>query len=73
MSGVVVAWYVLKTNAALIAEVPAARIFSGPIPLNTALPAIGLTQVSGAERLTVRMTETSRHRTDRVQDRKSVV
>jgi hypothetical protein len=49
MSGPAIAWYLMKTNATLLAQVPAARIFCGPIPLNTVRPAIGVTSVSGVD------------------------
>jgi len=49
MSGTAIAWYLMKTNSALLAQVPAARIFCGVIPLNTARPAIGVTSVSGVD------------------------
>ena len=67
MSGVAAIRYTLANAAAVIAQVPAARIFAGTVPLNAALPAIGVAQVSGVERLTVSMGESSRFRTDRVQ------
>lgn len=40
----------LSANADLIAQVPAARIFSGPIPQETTLPAIAVTLVSNVRR-----------------------
>lgn len=46
-------WYLLKSNAALIAVVPAARIFSGVIPSGTAAPAIGLQHISTTRRRSV--------------------
>lgn len=46
-------WYLLKTSAALIAVVPAARIFSGVIPHGTALPAIGVNHISSVRNRTV--------------------
>lgn len=67
MSGVAAVRYTLANAAAVIAQVPAARIFAGIVPLNAALPAIGVAQVSGVERETVAMSESSRFRTDRVQ------
>lgn len=66
MSGVAVVRYLLANDAAVIAVAPAARIFAGTIPQGTALPTIGITQISGVERLTVAMSEASRHRQDRV-------
>ncbi len=67
MSAPAVARYVLANAAAVTAQVPAARIFVGNLPQGTALPAIGVRFVSGVERRTVAMSESSRYRTDRVQ------
>ncbi len=47
MSGVLVIVDKLKGNAALTAQVPAARIMAGELPERTALPAISVTQISG--------------------------
>jgi hypothetical protein len=46
-------WYLLKTNASLIATVPAARIFSGVIPEGTAAPTIAVNHVSTVRRNTI--------------------
>lgn len=46
MSGTAICRYLLKTNANLIASVPAARIMAGIAPLNTVLPAISVTEVT---------------------------
>lgn len=67
MSGVSVVRSILANNSALIAVVPASKIFVGVVPLNTALPAIGVTQVSGEPHLTAAMTESGRLHDDRVQ------
>ena len=67
MSGVAIAWYLLKTNAALIAVVPAAKIFSGVVPLGTPMPALSVMEISGVPRLTVGMNETHPQVTERVQ------
>lgn len=67
MSGVSAVRYILANNGALIALVPAARIFVGVVPLNTALPAIAVTQISGVPHLPVAVTEAGRLETDRVQ------
>jgi hypothetical protein len=67
VSGVAVIRHLLSTNASLTAQVPAGRIIAGIIPQKTALPAIGVTEISGVEHLTVSMAESSRFRTDRVQ------
>jgi len=58
MSGTAVVRSLLAANAALTAQVPAARIFVGDVPLNTTLPAISVKMVSGVQRNTVAMTET---------------
>lgn len=46
-------WYMLKTDSTLILTVPAARQFSGVIPLGIALPAIGLNHISSVRHRTV--------------------
>jgi len=66
MSGTAIIRSLLGANAALVAQVPATRIFVGDVPLNTTLPAISVKLVGGTERLTVAMTET-RMVTDRIQ------
>jgi hypothetical protein len=50
MSGHKVIFSLLSTNAALIAQVPAARIQAGPLPQGTTLPAIAINEVSRTER-----------------------
>ena len=67
MSGVIVIRSLLAANSALTAQVPAARIMAGVIPLNTALPAISIAQISGVQRATVGMNEVTKFYTDRVQ------
>lgn len=67
MSGVAVIRSLLATNAAVIAVVPAARITAGDLPINTTMPAIAVTQISGMPRLTIAMIEPNRLNTDRVQ------
>jgi len=67
MSGVSAVRHLLANNAALVALVPAAKIFIGVVPLNTALPAIGVTQVDSVPRLTVAMVESGRLHDERVQ------
>lgn len=67
MSGVSAVRYILANNGALVAVVPAAKIFAGVIPLNTVLPAIAVTQISGVPTLTVAMTEPGQIQTERVQ------
>lgn len=67
MSGVSVIWYLLKTNAPVLAVVPAARIMAGKLPLNTVLPAISVTQISSVPFNLIRANETNKLHTDRVQ------
>lgn len=67
MSGVSAVRYILANNAALLAVVPSGKIFAGVVPLNTALPAISVTQISGVPHLTVAMTEAGKIQTERVQ------
>lgn len=67
MSGVAVVNYVLAHDSQLIAVVPAARIFSGDAPMNTALPLITVKQIVGVPHLTVAMTESGRIQEDHVQ------
>lgn len=59
--------YILANNANLIAVVPAARIFSGVVPLNTTLPAIAVNHISTIERNTVAMNTPTVLATSRVQ------
>lgn len=67
MSGVNVVAFLLRAYAPITATVPAARIFGGPIPKGTPIPAIGVEQISGTERSTVSMGEPQRMRQERVQ------
>lgn len=67
MSGVSVIRYLLANNAPVIAQVPAARIYAGTGPLNTSLPAITVTGISAVPMNTVKMDESGRIQTDRVQ------
>lgn len=66
MSGVSIVNYLLSNTAAVTALVPAASIVSGVVPMDSALPAVGVKQVSGVERLDVPMTG-SRYISERVQ------
>lgn len=50
MSGVSVIRYLLSNNSPLVAVVPSSRIMAGLMPLDIALPAIGISQVSGVYR-----------------------
>ena len=54
MSGVAVIRYMLANNAPLIAVVTADKIIAGVAPLNTALPAISIRQISGQEYQTIK-------------------
>lgn len=67
MSGVIIIWSLLSTNAGLLAVVPAAKIMAGVIPINTVLPAISIAQISGVTRNTIGMNEAKVLATDRVQ------
>lgn len=73
MSGVAVIRYLLANNAAVLSALgsgpPAAasRVVAGDLPLDTVLPAIGITEVDSQPRLTVAMTESGRMHTERVQ------
>lgn len=67
MSGVAIIRSKLVNNATLVAAVPAARIFSGAVPENTAIPYISITSISTAQRNTVAMTEALMQATERVQ------
>jgi len=67
MSGVAISQYLLSTNAGLIAVVPAARIKAGVLPLNTVLPAISVTQISGQQHNTLAQNSASYLVTQRVQ------
>lgn len=67
MSGVAIVRSLLATNVPLTTVIPAARIFSGAIPVNTTLPAIAVTQVSGVQRNLLGMNAATYMVTDRVQ------
>lgn len=67
MSGVAIVRGLLATNLALITYIPATKIFSGAIPLNTELPAIAVAQVSGNQHNNVGMNSAEYLATDRVQ------
>lgn len=67
MSGVSAVRYILANTPALVLLVPAAKIFAGVVPLNTALPAIGVSKISRNKYPTVALTEPGRIQTERVQ------
>lgn len=67
MSGVSVIRYLLAQNSGLTAVVSASKIKAGDLPLNIALPAIGVKQISSSARLTVSMNSPKTLHTVRVQ------
>ncbi|MEO8101331.1 MAG: hypothetical protein ABI790_02325 [Betaproteobacteria bacterium] len=67
MSGVAVIRYLLANNGPVLAVVPAARIVAGDLPLNTVMPAIAVTHISGVPYNAIRTNETPKLHTDRVQ------
>lgn len=67
MSAVKVIRYLLANNANLIAEVPATKITTGDIPINTVLPAIAVSHISTVVHDTVAMNSTTLLKTGRVQ------
>ena len=66
MSGVSVVRYLLANDSTLTVTVPAARIKAGILPINTTLPAISITQISG-NRIDVIKHGSNEHITERVQ------
>jgi len=67
MSGVAVVRYLLATNAGVTAVVPAARIVAGDIPIDFAMPAIAVRQISSVPDNRIRANEANKAHTDRVQ------
>lgn len=67
MSGVAIARYLLKSNAALTAQVPAARIVAGNVKLGSSLPAIGIRTISSNKRHNVAQDGSAALWTERVQ------
>jgi hypothetical protein len=67
MSGVAIVRALLAAHAPLLAIVPAERIFSGPIPQGTALPAVGVTTAASAEIRATTRNASSRTNRERVQ------
>jgi len=67
LSGVAIVRYLLANNSNLLAQVPAVRIRAGSLPLNTVLPAISVTQVSGVQQNNLAMDSASYLVEDRVQ------
>ena len=67
MSGTAIIKSLLGANAALVAQVPATRIFVGDVPLNTTLPAISVKRISGTSFLPMAMNLTTTFQTQRIQ------
>lgn len=67
MSGVSVISYLLAANQPLIAIVPAIRIMGGDLPLKTAMPAIGVKEISSIPRNNIRINESPKLHAERVQ------
>ena len=60
-------WYLLKTNSAVLAVVPAMRIVCGDLPINTVLPAISVKQISSVPTNLINTNEANKQHADRVQ------
>ena len=67
MSGVIAIRSLLANNVAVLAVVPASKIMAGVIPIDTVLPAIGISHISTVERNTVAMDAAQVMATERVQ------
>jgi len=67
MSGVIAIRSLLANDAAVLAVVPASKIMAGVIPIDTVLPAIGISHISTVERNTVAMNSAEVMATERVQ------
>jgi hypothetical protein len=67
VSGVAIVRYLLANNAPVVAVVPAARIMAGDLPVGTAIPAISVTQIDSLPLNTLRINESPKRHTDRVQ------
>lgn len=67
MSGVKVVRYLLANSAPLTAVVAAAKIAAGPVPQDTELPAIAVTQISGVQTNTVAMNAAAYQVRERIQ------
>ena len=65
MSAEKVTYHLLKNSSALTAVVPVARIFPSLIPLNTAMPAIAYSMISGVETTAIGLTTSLKR--DRIQ------
>ena len=67
MSGTAIIKSLFGANAALVAQVPATRIFVGDVPLNTTLPAISVKRISGTSFLPMAMNLATTFQTQRIQ------
>lgn len=67
MSAVAIVRHLLANSSGLIAVVPASRIQAGVLPLNTTLPAISVTQISGQQHNNLAMASAQYLVTQRVQ------
>lgn len=67
MSGVGIVRTLLAANAGLTAVVAAAKIMAGELPLKTAVPAIGITRISGVPYRLLKMGTSGNLWTERVQ------
>lgn len=67
MSGVAIVRQLLATYTPVTALVPAARIFAGPAPQGTTMPAIGVSEISTREIQTTARNLSSKTSTSRVQ------
>ncbi len=67
MSGVAVIRSLLAGNSSVIAIIPATRIMAGDLPLNTVMPAIAVTQIDSIPHNHIRILESNKLHTDRVQ------
>lgn len=67
MSGSAIVRYLLANNATLIAQVPATRIMAGILPINSALPAISILEIDEFARHSVKVDDSQKIYTVRVQ------
>lgn len=67
LCGVAIVRYLLAHHAPLLDMVPSTSIVSGDIPIDTALPAIGVRQISGWAHKTISMDSAATRWRDRVQ------
>lgn len=67
MSGVAVIRYLLANHASVQITIPANRIMAGVLPLNTAMPALVVSQISSMPFNLLRINESNKLHSDRVQ------